>query len=159
MDTLDKLIAADKAAKESAALAAKELRDAKARARWTALEAVRTASSAEGARWIRAALDGVVEMDPRAVAADYIIGRMRYSWARKGRKAPKAVIRDGAPAIVYIYTERPAPTDDELASSWNMTGESTRLMLYAIARARSSFAVPDDGSASEASLFVKAVKS
>lgn len=140
---VEKLMREAEAATEAARKAQAALRAAKADARYTALEAVRKASSADGARWLRSALDGVIAGRKEASAVDYFIGKARYHWALKGKKAPEARIVDGKPVIVYVYTERPAPTDSELATTWNRAAESSRLAIYAVAKALSAFAHPD----------------
>lgn len=155
MNPIDKLAMEAENAAKAAKEAAAKLRAAKADARWTALEAVRKASVEEGARWLRSALDGAIAGRKEAGAVDYFIGKARYHWALKGRKAPEARIVDGKPVIVYVYTERPAPTDAELAETWNRASESSRLSLYAAAKALSAFAHPDDGTKPEAGIFRK----
>lgn len=154
MDQIDKLAQDAENAAEAAKAAMNALRAAKADARYTALEAVRKASADEGARWIRAALDGLLEGRKEAAAVDYFLGKARYHWAKRGKKGPEARIVDGKPIIVYVYTERPAPTDAELAETWNRAAESSRLTLYATAKALSVFAHPDLGGPAKA-LFVQ----
>lgn len=143
MNPIDKLAQEAESAAKAAKAAMDALRAAKADARYTALEAVRKATAEDGARWIRSALDGVIAGRKEAGTVDYFIGKARYHWAAKGRKAPEARIVDGKPVVVYVYTERPAPTDSELAETWNRASESSRLSIYAAAKALSAFAHPD----------------
>lgn len=158
MNQIDKLAkeAEETAAKAKMALDA--LRTAKADARWTALETIRKASTTDGARWMRTALDGVIAGRKEAGAVDYFLGKARYHWNERGRKSPEARIVDGKPEIVYVYTVRPAPTDSELEITWNRAAESSRLAIYAVAKALSAFAFPDDGSKPEAGIFNKAAQ-
>lgn len=140
---VDKLAKEAMAATEAARKATAALKAAKAEARYTALETVRKATVEDGARWLRSALDAVIDGRKEASAVEYFFGKARYHWAKPGKKAPEARIIDGAPAIVYVYKERPAPTDAELAETWNRAAESSRLAVYAVARALSVFAHPD----------------
>lgn len=143
MNQIDKLAQEAEEAAKAAKAAMDALRTAKADARYTALSAVRNATAEDGARWVRSALDGVIAGRKEAGAVDYFLGKARYHWNKRGKKGPEARIVDGKPIVVYVYTERPAPTDAELAETWNRASESSRLTVYAVARALSTFAHPD----------------